>query len=116
MASTTVVDKVRARVKVRVKVRVRVTRWARTRWLHAKSYEYTHTHAHTHTGTQDGSEFGKVPQVSTFYGSRLTVRKADGALVTTSVSCYASMLYNYIKEARWEESVRLCRFVKDDKV
>mmetsp|Transcript_24926 Transcript_24926/g.44327 ORF Transcript_24926/g.44327 Transcript_24926/m.44327 type:complete len:775 (+) Transcript_24926:94-2418(+) len=65
---------------------------------------------------KDGSEFGKVPQVSTFYGSRLTVRKADGALVTTSVSCYASMLYRYIGESRWEESVRLCRFVKDDKL
>ena len=42
---------------------------------------------------KDGSEFGKMAQVSTFFGNRVTVRRADGALVTSSVNMYPPVLY-----------------------
>lgn len=61
---------------------------------------------------KDGSEFGKMAQFSTFFGSRVTVRRADGALVTSSVNLYPPVLYEFVGGRRWEEAVRLCRFVK----
>ena len=42
---------------------------------------------------KDGAEFGKLAQFSTFFGSRVTVRRADGALVTSSVNLYPPVLY-----------------------
>jgi len=62
--------------------------------------------------SRDSGVFGKNPYITGFYGPRITIRRADGALVTTSVSPYPPMLYNFVASARWEEAVRLCRFVK----
>lgn len=62
--------------------------------------------------SKDGGDFGKMPQFSTFFGSRVTVRRADGALVTSSVNIYPPVLYEFVGGRRWEEAVRLCRFVK----
>lgn len=80
-----------------------------------------------------------MAQFSTFFGSRVTVRRADGALVTASVNLYPPVLYvfglpglrvamwlhgfltkgdacptryEFVGGRRWEEAVRLCRFVK----
>lgn len=77
-----------------------------------------------------------MAQVSTFFGNRVTVRRADGALVTSSVNLYPPVLcvtvvaalfarrlvrqltprrrcrYEFVGGRRWEEAVRLCRFVK----
>ena len=38
--------------------------------------------------------------------------KADGAVLTATVSWYAPMLHGLARERRWDEAVRLCRFVK----
>lgn len=63
-----------------------------------------------------GEVFGKVPQLTAFFGNRASVRKADGALVYTAVSSYVPMLYRLVADVRWEETVRLCRFIKDEKL
>jgi len=60
----------------------------------------------------DGHEFGKIPEIINFFGSRAQVRRADGAVLTASVSPYPAMLYEFVGQSRWEEAVRLCRFVK----
>lgn len=60
----------------------------------------------------DGHEFGKIPEIISFFGSRAQVRRADGAVLTASVSPYPAMLYEFVGASRWEEAVRLCRFVK----
>jgi intraflagellar transport protein 80 len=62
--------------------------------------------------TQDGSEFGKLPSIQTFFGNSITVRRADGALLTSSVPPYPAMLYEYAAGGRFKECVSLCRFVK----
>jgi intraflagellar transport protein 80 len=62
--------------------------------------------------TQDGSEFGKLPQIQTFYGTQIGVRRADGALLTATVPPYPAMLYEYASGGRWKECTQLCRFIK----
>jgi intraflagellar transport protein 80 len=58
--------------------------------------------------------FGKLPQVKSFCGNHVTVRHADGSTLTSSVSPYARMLFDFItpSTSRWEEAVRLCRLVE----
>ncbi len=49
------------------------------------------------------------PRILSFYGSRLMVRRADGALLSAAVPPYPAMLYASAKGQRWEDAVRLCR-------
>jgi intraflagellar transport protein 80 len=59
-------------------------------------------------------EFGKNPTIVSFLSNSVSVRRADGSLVTTAVSPYPSMLLEYGLSSRWTEATRLCRFVKED--
>ena len=63
---------------------------------------------------QEGVLFGKHSNIISFFGSHLKVRRADGALMTASVSPYPIELDKFVKKRQWEEAVRLCRFVKSD--
>jgi intraflagellar transport protein 80 len=56
--------------------------------------------------------FGLLPQILGFTGSRMTVRRGDGAVLHATVAMYPQMLYECVQGGRWEEAVRLCRFVK----
>eukprot|EP01135_Chromosphaera_perkinsii_P002827 Nk52_evm17s228 gene=Nk52_evmTU17s228 len=62
---------------------------------------------------KDASDFGKSPQIVSFVDNLITVRRADGALLTTTVSPYPSILYRYTSSKKWDDALRLCRFVKD---
>ena len=62
---------------------------------------------------QDGAEFGKIPVIKSFFGTTITVRRADGALLTSTVPPYPAMLYDYVNAGRFKEAVRLCRFIKN---
>jgi len=64
--------------------------------------------------TKDGAEFGKLSTIVSFNASRITVRRADGAVVSAAVAPYAALLYTFGAAARWDESMRLCRFVEDE--
>lgn len=63
---------------------------------------------------RDAGEFGKNPSIVSFIGNSVSVRRADGSLVTTAISPYPSLLLEYALSNRWSEASRLCRFVKDD--
>ena len=54
------------------------------------------------------------PSQVSFFGWRLSVRRTDGATLLASVSPYPQELFKFVSIRRWEEAVRLCRFVKDD--
>ena len=58
------------------------------------------------------SEFGKNPQLLSFLGSHLTIRRSEGSLVTSSISPYPAVLQEYVNMSKWDDAVRLCRFVK----
>ncbi|XP_030071802.1 intraflagellar transport protein 80 homolog [Microcaecilia unicolor] len=62
---------------------------------------------------KDASEFSKNPQIVSFEGNRVTIRRADGSLVHTNVSPYPAILHEYVGASKWENAVRLCRFVKE---
>jgi len=66
------------------------------------------------TISRDGTTFGKNPYIESFFGSRVTIRRNDGALVITSLDPYPPILYQLVSSSRWNEAVRLCRFVKQD--
>jgi hypothetical protein len=57
-------------------------------------------------------EFGKNPQLLSFIGSHLTIRRIEGSLVTTGISPYPAILQEYVNGGKWDDAVRLCRFVK----
>ncbi|XP_007886712.1 intraflagellar transport protein 80 homolog [Callorhinchus milii] len=62
---------------------------------------------------KDASEFGKSPQIVNYVGNQVTIRRADGSLIYTSISPYPAILHEYISASQWDDAVRLCRFVKE---
>ena len=64
------------------------------------------------TSRKDGTDYMKRPRIMSFFGSRVAIRRTDGAILTTSISPYPATLYDFASGARWDEAVRLCRFVK----
>eukprot|EP00003_Mantamonas_plastica_P014158 TRINITY_DN2457_c0_g4_i3.p1 TRINITY_DN2457_c0_g4~~TRINITY_DN2457_c0_g4_i3.p1 ORF type:complete len:836 (+),score=299.28 TRINITY_DN2457_c0_g4_i3:177-2510(+) len=66
--------------------------------------------------SRDGTEFGKGSHFQTFFGTQCTVRRGDGAIVTSTVSPYPSMLYKLTWGKQWKKAVRMCRFVKDNEL
>ncbi|XP_062598363.1 intraflagellar transport protein 80 homolog [Saccostrea cucullata] len=63
---------------------------------------------------KEASEFGKNPQLLNFIGNHIIIRRAEGSLVGTGISPYPAILHSYVQNSRWDDAVRLCRFVKDD--
>ncbi|XP_063162567.1 intraflagellar transport protein 80 homolog isoform X3 [Candoia aspera] len=62
---------------------------------------------------KDASEFSKNPQILSFVGNQVTIRRADGSLIHISISPYPAILHEYVNNLKWEDAIRLCRFVKD---
>ncbi|XP_039217035.1 intraflagellar transport protein 80 homolog isoform X2 [Crotalus tigris] len=62
---------------------------------------------------KDASEFNKSPQILSFVGNQVTIRRADGSLIHISISPYPAILHEYVNNLKWEDAIRLCRFVKD---
>jgi len=62
---------------------------------------------------KETNEFGSVPKISYFQGSRATIRKSNGTLLTASVSQYPQLLYEYVGALQWDKAIRLCRHVRD---
>ncbi|XP_019801748.1 intraflagellar transport protein 80 homolog isoform X4 [Orcinus orca] len=62
---------------------------------------------------RDASEFSKNPHIVSFVGNQVTIRRADGSLIHISISPYPAILHEYVSSSKWEDAVRLCRFVKE---
>ena len=58
------------------------------------------------------SEFSKNPHIVSFVGKQVTIRRADGSLIHITISPYPAILHEYVSGSKWEDAVRLCRFVK----
>lgn len=58
------------------------------------------------------SDFGKNAEIDHFSNNTITIRRLDGSLVALSVSPYPSLLHNYVTANRWDDALRLARFVK----
>ncbi|KAG5191643.1 intraflagellar transport protein 80 [Tribonema minus] len=64
--------------------------------------------------TREAPEFGKSPTVRAFLNGSVTVRRADGALLTARVPPYPALLHACAARGAWGEALRLCRFVADE--
>ena len=42
----------------------------------------------------------------------MSLRRSDGCQVATSVSPYPAVLHGYVGQEKWDDAVRLCRFIK----
>ena len=62
---------------------------------------------------KDATDLGKLSKIVSFRGSNIVVRRADGAFITTNISPYPGMLFDFATNARWYEALKLCRFVED---
>ncbi|KAJ3125808.1 Intraflagellar transport protein 80 [Nowakowskiella sp. JEL0407] len=62
---------------------------------------------------RDGGVFGKGASIVQFFGTRCTLRKADGTIVNASnFSPFPGLLQECVRKKQWEEAIRLCRFAK----
>ncbi|GAA50697.1 intraflagellar transport protein 80 homolog [Clonorchis sinensis] len=66
------------------------------------------THEHD---TQE--EFGKQPELLSFYRDRITIRRINGSVSSLTVSPYPDKLHQLIATNKWNEALSLCRNVKD---
>ncbi|RXG60139.1 Intraflagellar transport protein 80-like protein [Armadillidium vulgare] len=62
------------------------------------------------------NEFGKNADIDSFVENTITIRRLDGSIVTTSVSPYPALLHSYVLANKWDDALRLARFVKEDTV
>jgi len=62
---------------------------------------------------KDASDLGKDPQLVHFHGMHVTVRRTDGAHLSSAVSPYPIALYGIVARNMWEHAIHLCRYVKD---
>ncbi|KAM8954240.1 intraflagellar transport protein 80 homolog [Pelodytes ibericus] len=62
---------------------------------------------------KDGSEYSKAPQIVSFVGNMVTIRRSDGSLVHTNISPYPAILHDYFNSLKWDDAVGLCHFVKE---
>mmetsp|Transcript_12473 Transcript_12473/g.33372 ORF Transcript_12473/g.33372 Transcript_12473/m.33372 type:complete len:742 (-) Transcript_12473:178-2403(-) len=65
---------------------------------------------------QDGSIYGQSARITSFQETHCSIRRADGAVLTASVSPFPQMLYGMVEKGDWEHALRLCRFVKDEQL
>ncbi|MCL4130103.1 UNVERIFIED_CONTAM: hypothetical protein GTU68_022274, partial [Idotea baltica] len=61
-------------------------------------------------------DFGKNAELEYFSDNSVTIRRLDGSLVASSISPYPALLHNYVTAKRWDDALRLARFVWDDAI
>ena len=61
----------------------------------------------------DASSFGAFAQLASFSASLVTVRKADGVLISSLVSPFVSQIHQYCQSGQFVKATRLCRALKD---
>ncbi|CAL8086530.1 unnamed protein product [Calicophoron daubneyi] len=58
-------------------------------------------------------EFGKQPELLSFYRDRISICRSDGSIVSLPVSPYPDRLHQLIGLNKWDDALSLCRNVKD---
>lgn len=56
---------------------------------------------------------GDAPTIEAFAGALVSMRQGDGVLKCARVSAYAIKAYELVRAGRWDELLRLCRFLRD---
>jgi intraflagellar transport protein 80 len=61
----------------------------------------------------DASSFGKMPRFVSFEGSAASIRREDGALLTSAILSYPILLKKYASQLQWDRCSKLCRLIDD---
>lgn len=61
----------------------------------------------------DTTELGQNSQITSYTGTRIAIRKADGTVVFAGTPIYLVLLYQLARQGKWDESLRLCRHEKN---
>ena len=64
--------------------------------------------------TIESSTYGRDPSLMSFSGSRLSIRRVDGAIVAVPVDPYPLQLHLAVQNNKWDDAIRLCRFAKSE--
>ncbi|KAM3728232.1 Intraflagellar transport protein [Dirofilaria immitis] len=62
----------------------------------------------------DESDFGKSPYLHNFVGNHISVRRSDGALISCTITPFASALNLFISSNKWDQAIRLCRHIREN--
>lgn len=63
---------------------------------------------------KETSDLGQMPQIVSFMGDQVNIRRSDGSLVVVAIPPYPKVLRSYVDTSRWDDAIRLCRFIKDE--
>ncbi|XP_046470778.1 intraflagellar transport protein 80 homolog isoform X2 [Neodiprion pinetum] len=63
---------------------------------------------------KNNSEFGKQPDIVCVQGGLVTVRRGDGALVTSAFYTFFTSLHQHIINNRWQDALSLCRIAQNE--
>jgi intraflagellar transport protein 80 len=63
---------------------------------------------------RDAIEFGKNPSLVSFLGNNVIMRTSDGSIIHTVIPPYGAILHTYIGSNRWQDALKLCRFMKEN--
>ena len=55
--------------------------------------------------------FGQGARLCSFTSSAISVRRADGTVLSEPVSSYVPLLFKYALQSKWQQATRLARFV-----
>jgi intraflagellar transport protein 80 len=58
-------------------------------------------------------DFGRNPTLVSFLGNHVIMRIADGSVIHSHIPPYATVLHAYISTNKWENAIKLCRFVRE---
>jgi intraflagellar transport protein 80 len=61
---------------------------------------------------RDATEFGKNPTLLSFLGNHVIMRTSDGSTIHSVIPPFATILLTYISANKWDEALKLGRFVK----
>ncbi|CAI5455053.1 unnamed protein product [Caenorhabditis angaria] len=57
---------------------------------------------------------GKFPQLASFAGNTVVLRKSDGCLVPVGISPFFSTINQLASNSKWDQAIRMCRSMNND--
>ncbi|XP_030758483.1 intraflagellar transport protein 80 homolog isoform X1 [Sitophilus oryzae] len=64
----------------------------------------------------DSPELGRNPRINDFVGNSVSIRRADGSLISVPISPFPELIHKKIQDNKWSEALDLCRSVNNDMV
>uniref|UniRef100_A0A1I8EJ94 WD_REPEATS_REGION domain-containing protein n=1 Tax=Wuchereria bancrofti TaxID=6293 RepID=A0A1I8EJ94_WUCBA len=61
----------------------------------------------------DENDFEKSAYLYNFVGSHISIRRSDGALISSTITPFASILNAWVSANKWDQAIRLCRHMRE---